>query len=155
MDRAVACVVNGDEATRFRLLRSGLSDGIESPEEVARVLVGLQAQDLSAAGLAVSARCDTSSHGDVAYRLYAQRSLVKLSGQRNTLHLYVSEDWPLVYGSFAGSETPFERFLRKHGVDLEAFGRSIDDFIVATAEEESFGYGDLEAADLADAPRPG
>ena len=148
MSRAIACVVESGRASRFRLRRTGLLSSIESPEAVARVLIGLQAQDLSAAGLAVSARCDRSSHAGVVDRLYRQRSLVKLWGQRNTLHLYAVEDWPLVFGMFQDADTPFERSLAKKGVDVEAFRRSIDRFIHAMAAQGSFSYGDLETAAL-------
>lgn len=149
MSGAAACVVEGDRAKRFRFSRSGLPDGVESLEEVARHLIGLQAQDLSAAGLAASARCAASSHADVADRLYVRRSLVKLWGQRNTLHLYASEDWPLVFGAFGHSDTSFERSVKTQGVDLEAFRCSVDEFIVAMAARDSFGYGDLEVAEFA------
>ncbi len=143
-----ATTVSLASAVLFRQKRSGLLGGLDSPESVAHALLGLQAQDLAAAGLSVSARCPTVTHLDISDRLYRRRSLVKLWAQRNTLHLYPSRDWPTVFVGFGADETPFERAITKRGVDLATFRRRLDAFIEGSRHRDSFGYDDLKAADL-------
>jgi hypothetical protein len=93
----------------FRLRRSGLVDPFASPEAAATALVGIQAQILPAAGLALSNRTTGLTFDQCDRLLHRIRSLVKLWGQRGTLHLYSSRDWPLICGALSGQRTWWER----------------------------------------------
>ena len=91
-----------DQVRWHRLRRSGLVTPFASPEAAASALVGAQAQILSAAGLALWNRTPEFSEAQLADLLHTRRTLVKLWGQRGTLHLYPSAEWPLVTGMLAG-----------------------------------------------------
>jgi len=93
----------------FRLRRSGLVDPFDSPEASARALTGIQAQILPAAALALWNRTGGLTYAQFNQLLYEQRTLVKLWGQRGTLHIYAREDWPLACGALSGQRTWWER----------------------------------------------
>lgn len=94
-----------DQVRWYRLRRSGLVTPFASPEAVASALVGAQAQILSAAGLALWNRTTGFSEAQLDDLLHTRRTLVKLWGQRGTLHLYPSAEWPLVTGMLAGAKS--------------------------------------------------
>ena len=93
----------------FRLQNSGLIKPFASNEEAARSLFGVQAQILPAAALSLWNRTPRGSHQHFEDKLFQDRSLVKLWGQRGTLHLYDTNDWPLLFGALSGRPTWFER----------------------------------------------
>ena len=95
----------------FRLRRSGLIAPFASPEQAARALAGVQAQILTASMLALWSRTATgaATEADVAARLFESRSLLRLWGQRHTLHLYDTTDWPLIHAAHAQRRTWWER----------------------------------------------
>jgi hypothetical protein len=92
---------------RFR--RSGLVGAFDSPEAAASALVGVQAQILPAAGLALWNRTRGMTYAAFDQLLHERRTLVKLWGQRGTLHVYASGDWPLICGALSGQRTWWER----------------------------------------------
>jgi hypothetical protein len=89
-----------DRLAWLRWHRSGLIDGFSTPEIATSALLGVQAQFVSPAGLALRARVPGFRDRDLVDRLYRRRSLVKLWGQRNTLHLYPATEWPLIHAAF-------------------------------------------------------
>ena len=95
----------------FRLRRSGLVEPFASPECAAAGLAGVQAQILTASMLALWNRsaAGAASEAEVAARLFDARTLVRLWGQRHTLHLYAREDWPVINAAFAERRTWWER----------------------------------------------
>lgn len=108
-------------------MQSGLVTPFASPEECARRLVGIQAQIVQAAALAIANRVRGFSYDDYTRRLYRDRSLVRTWGQRNTVHVYESADWGNIaslmrvrfswaYGEFkknGGNEREFESLVAK------------------------------------------
>ena len=95
----------------FRLRRSGLVEPFATPEATAASLAGVQAQILPASLLALWNRSAVGAGTQEALteRLFRERTLVRLWGQRHTLHLYAAGDWPLVQAAFAGRRTWWER----------------------------------------------
>jgi hypothetical protein len=94
-------------------------DPFASPQETARRLVGVQAQLPVAATLAFfnrTRRCTT--RGLEAARL-ERRTLVRFWGQRNTVHVYATEDWPLLHAAFADRFAVTQRRLEKVGLAAE------------------------------------
>jgi hypothetical protein len=85
----------------FRLRRCGLVTPFDSPEAAAQQLAGVQAQIHPAAGLALYNRTSGLTHARYEELLFADRTLVKLWGQRGTLHAYSTDDWPLVCATLA------------------------------------------------------
>lgn len=98
---------------RFR--NSGLIEPMDGIEQCAQTLAGVQAQILPAAGLAIANRTRNVSYRDVEAALYRRRSLVKLWGQRATLHLYASTDWPLLHAAQSGEMSWWARRAEKQG----------------------------------------
>ena len=101
-----------DEQIRwFRLRRSGLVEPFASPEAAAASLAGVQAQILPAALLALRNRSATGADTaeELTARLFTARTLLRLWGQRHTLHLYAAADWPVIQAAFAGRRTWWER----------------------------------------------
>ena len=95
----------------FRLRRSGLVEPFATPEAAAGSLAGVQAQILPASLLALRNRAaaGASTEGELTARLFVERTLIRLWGQRHTLHLYAAADWPTVQAAFAGRRTWWER----------------------------------------------
>lgn len=142
--------VTPDQVRRYRLLRSGLLEPFSSPESASAELHGIQAQILPAGALALWNRTSGLTYARFEELLYERRTLVKLWGQRGTLHLYASTDWPLVcsmmtnvkswWGMAADKEDRYEEYaqlvaqaeqlLRQRGVlgrsDLRTSGLPID-----------------------------
>jgi hypothetical protein len=137
-----------DQVRRFRMERSGLIHPMESAESVARTLVGVQAQILPAAGLALWNRTTRLTNTRFEDLLFNRRSLVKLWGQRGTLHLYDSDDWPLLHGAHAGSRTWWERQAEQENHDMQTYHSRIEAVANALRERESMGRGDLKALEL-------
>jgi hypothetical protein len=93
----------------FRLRRSGLVEPFATPEETASTLVGVQAQIMPAAGLAIWNRTSGITYQAFDRLLHQKRSLVKVWGQRGTLHVYASQEWPLVHSALQGQRMWWER----------------------------------------------
>ncbi len=89
-----------DQALFFRARRSHLAGpGAADPESAARAILGAQAQQENPGLFALSLRsADRPTASEVRRRLLepGERSLVRTWGQRDTLHLYSLDDWPLV-----------------------------------------------------------
>lgn len=138
-----------DEQLRwFRLRRSGLVEPFDSPEAAAHRLVGVQAQILPAAGLSLWNRTVGLTHATFEHLLNDARSLVKLWGQRHTLHLYPSPDWPLLIGALHQATTWWERELTRTGGDVEGYRRLITDLERLLRERGTLGRSDLRSSDL-------
>ncbi len=82
----------------FRARRGHLSGpGAASPAAVAKAVVGIQAQVETAAYWSVSLRTEGRPSAEaIGHEVFEARSLVRTWAQRDTLHLYASEDWPLL-----------------------------------------------------------
>jgi len=132
----------------FRLRRSGLVEPFTSPETAASNLVGVQAQILPAAGLSLWNRTVGLTHPIFDDLLHQKRSLVKLWGQRHTLHLYPSQEWPLIHGALAGQPTWWERQAKQNGADLVAYRAIIIHLAELLRERGTLGRSDLRAIEL-------
>lgn len=73
-------------------LLSGAGKKPRSVVEVARHMIGLQAQDFAAASLQARARSEGLVHADVTKALYEDRSIVRTWCLRGTLHLVTADD---------------------------------------------------------------
>ena len=123
------------------------------PEEAAAALVGVQAQILSAATLSFWNRCAdgaATSEGLLA-RLHDFRSLVKLWGQRHTLHVYATEDWPVVQAAFSTRTSWWEREARRGGTPglLAEYQEATARVAALLAERGTLGRRDLRALERA------
>ena len=136
----------------FRLRRSGLAEAFPTPEAAARSLAGVQAQILSASMLALWNRsaCGASSEAELAARLFDDRTLVRLWGQRHTLHLYAREDWPTVNAAFSGRRTWWERQAQiDPELDLAAYREGVSRVAALLRERGTLSRKELRATALA------
>jgi hypothetical protein len=95
----MAISLSREQARLLRIISQKLvfraSVGNDSPASVARLvrdLCGVQAQDVSAASLAVRARCMGLVEGDLKRALFEDRSVIRTWLMRGTLHLIAVED---------------------------------------------------------------
>ncbi len=136
----------------FRLRRSGLVKPFASPETAARALAGVQAQILPAAGLAIWNRTRKLTYDKFDSLLHQKRSLVKLWGQRGTLHVYASREWPLICGALAGQRIWWDRQGEESSGSREAYEATVVRVAELLRQRGTMGRSDLRAAglDLAD-----
>lgn len=132
----------------FRLRRSGLAEPFATPEAAAGVLAGIQAQILPAAGVSLWNRTTGLTYSTFDALLHQQRTLVKLWGQRHTLHLYPSQEWPLIHGALAGQTTWWERQAAKNGSDLAARRATIAQLAELLRQHGTLGRSDLRTTGL-------
>ncbi len=83
-----------DQVNAWRLAQHGLAPRVGFMEAVQR-MIGVQAQVMSAAELALWARVDGLRPADMHAALWQERTLVKTWAMRGTLHLFAAEDLPL------------------------------------------------------------
>ena len=102
-----------------RFLRGGLVTPFADAPAAATALVGVQAQMLPAAGVALWNRTPAFSHNTFESLIMQARTLVKLWGQRGTLHLYASEDWPLLHAARSINRTWWENRMARRGDNAE------------------------------------
>ncbi len=139
----------GDLAIRWlRLRRSGLLHAFDDPEEACNRHFGVQAQMLTSAGLALSARLSDFTKEDLLAALWRERSLVKIWGQRGTLHLYSTRDWPEVYSALRGRKTWWERRIERDGGDVVAYHSKVQRLADYLATVDSLGRQGLRDLDV-------
>jgi hypothetical protein len=141
-----------DQIRWQRYKRAGLVKPFADAPAAASALVGVQAQILPAAGLALWNRIPAFSHNDFEKMLLNDRTLVKLWGQRGTLHLYTSSDWPLLHGARTINRTWWERQAERdpdHGEPALTHHRELVEQVAELLRsKESMGRRDLRASGL-------
>ena len=141
-----------DQIRWQRFTRTGLVDPFADAPTAASALVGVQAQILPAAGLALWNRTPEFSHASFDELLYNTRTLVKLWGQRGTLHLYASDDWPLLHAARSINRTWWERQAERdpeHGDEARAARQALVEQVAELLRsKESMGRRDLRASGL-------
>ncbi|MFO7634544.1 MAG: winged helix DNA-binding domain-containing protein [Caldilinea sp.] len=131
----------------FRLRRSGLVAPFATPEAAAQQLAGIQAQIHPAAGLSLYNRTTGLTHARYEALLFEDRTLVKLWGQRGTLHVYAAVDWPLVCAMLADRKSWWGRTAERS----EAYPAYADLVVRVEAllrEQGVMGRSDLRASGL-------
>lgn len=109
---------------------------LSDPVSVAQRLLAVQGQDPRGFRLAVRARTEGLSAGDVERALGEERSLVVTWLNRGTLHLVSSEDYPLLQAlTTPPLLTSSTRRLRQEGVSEAPAERAVKTIEKALAEE--------------------
>lgn len=139
-----------DQVRRFRMERSGLIAPMESPEAVTSALVGVQAQILPAAGLSLWNRTRGLTNARFERLLFDKRTLVKLWGQRGTLHLYASDEWPLLNAARRSERTWWERMAANGGGEGVGgdYRHKVEHVAEALRQSETMGRSDLRALEI-------
>ena len=130
----------------FRLRRSGLVEPFTSPEEAAHRLIGVQAQMLPAAALAIWNRTPGLTHADLKAERLDRRTLVRFWGQRETLHLYAARDWPFLHTVFERRQSILKSRLAEAGL-LADFRRLVARIGRRLAEGEILTHKDIHSTE--------
>jgi hypothetical protein len=96
------------EASARRLARSHLTEAtrIDDPARICADVLGIHAQVMSAAELAIGIRSATVTRSDVRNALWRDRTLVKTRGPRGTVHLVATADLPMWIGALSAMPAP-------------------------------------------------
>lgn len=132
-----------------RLRGSGLIEPFASPEAAASALVGVQAQIVPAAALALWNRVPAFSLSAFERALYKERTLVKFAGQRSTLHLYDARDWSTVHAGFHNYPTGWRRWWTRQG-KLDVYEAVSEQAGRLLRERGVIGRSDARAAGIDD-----
>lgn len=140
--------LSAEQVRWFRLCRSGLVEPFASPETAASFLAGIQAQILPAAGVALWNRTTDLTHDAFDTLLHQERTLVKLWGQRGTLHLYPSDEWPLIHSAVGYRRGWWERRAEQLGIPAAAYRATIEQVADLLRQRQTLGRSDLRTADI-------
>jgi len=114
--------ISAGQVRAFRLARQHLTDPLPAERlvEAVSAVNGVQAQVMSAAELAIWARCEGLSPQGVQDSLWERRELVKTWCMRGTLHLLAAREWPLWAAALANrADWRRPAWLRWFGLTLE------------------------------------
>ncbi len=131
-----------------RFQRAGLRKPFADAPTAATALVGIQAQILPAAGLALWNRTPALSHNHFDELIFHQRSLVKLWGQRGTLHLYASNDWSLLHAARTTDRTWTERQAERGDPGSIEHRKLVEQVAELLRSKESLGRRELRASGI-------
>lgn len=140
--------LSAEQARWFRIRRSGLEQPFATAELATTALVGVQAQILPAAGLALWNRSVGLTNAAFEDALFNRRSLVKLWGQRNTLHVYTSTDWPLLCAARSLNRTWWERSVENGSAEFADYRHLVEEVAALLRQRESMGRSDLRASGI-------
>jgi hypothetical protein len=105
-----------DQVCAWRLAQHGLAPRVGFMDAVRR-MIGVQAQVMSAAELALWARVDGLRPADVQAALWQERTLVKTWAMRGTLFLFAADDLPLVVATRNAKESFYWRtYFESYGI---------------------------------------
>jgi hypothetical protein len=141
-------VLSWEQLRHARVAASGLLTPFASPEEAAARLAGIQAQIEPAAGIALWNRTQRLTLAEFDACIYTRRTLVKLWGQRGTLHLYAATDWPLLHGARTLNRTWWERQAEDPSAALDDYRHKVEVVAGVLRSRESMGRSDLRALEL-------
>lgn len=144
--------VTWEQARWFRLRRHGLVEPFPTAAAAASALVGVQAQIPSAAGLALRNRAHGLTSASLDRALYDERTLLRIWAQRGTLHLFQSDDWPLIHAAHASGPSQWERWFARRGHDVALYHAQIERVAVLLSERGYLSRSDLRASGLELAP---
>jgi hypothetical protein len=131
--------VSGGQVRAFRLARQHLTDPLPPDRlvDVVSAALGVQAQVMSAAELAIAARSEGLSPGHVQEALWEQRELIKTWCMRGTLHLLPARE----LGLWAAGLSRRQQWRRPAW--LKWFGATEEEMetLIATIGERLDGHG--------------
>ncbi len=137
-----------EQVRHARIAASGLVAPFATPAEAAHALIGIQAQIEPAAAIALWNRTPKLTFAAFNDALYTQRTMVKLWGQRHTLHAYAATDWPLVCGARQANHTWWVRHAQENNYSYEEYLQKVEAIAAAMRDGESLGRTELRALNL-------
>jgi hypothetical protein len=136
-----------------RIERSGLVRPFESPVAVASALVGVQSQFLPSTGLSIRNRVQGGfTARDLDAALQVRRDLLRLWGQRNTVHVYDPGDWATLTSVAAALPSYRARLTDRLGRSEEELGVALDRIAAILRATDRASSVDIVNADPTLAP---
>jgi len=127
---------------------SGLTEGYANAAEVVSALFGVQAQIHPAAGLAIWNRVHSAySFARYERELQQKRTLIKLWGQRGTLHAFGSAEWPLIYSVFSENKSWWHRNAEA-SAQLDDYEQLVEAVAGLLQKQKIMGRSHLRASGL-------
>ncbi len=120
------------QVNAWRLSQQCLSRRLKAADflQAVRQTIGIHAQVMSAAEMAIAARVDGLSPQDVQSALWQQRTLLKTWLMRLTTHLVPAEDFPIYIAARRATEINWPALFRKEGIDRQ----TLDAYLAAAPE---------------------
>lgn len=101
-----------------RLYNSHVLNRLDTFEDVAKSLFGVQAQIANASAIAYSIRVNDSQYSSYL-EAFQNMKLIRLWGIRTTLHSYCFDDWSTVLSQISTAENWFSKKMKKQGINVE------------------------------------
>lgn len=115
------------EIAHNRLLNSGLLQSkFSSAEDATRALFGIQSQYQQFGEISLFNRVPNLTKENLQMA-YDDKGIIKIWGQRMTIHMYTPDDWFYVHDVYANKNN----WLRKHA---DSLGRDLDEILVQMEE---------------------
>lgn len=101
-----------------RLYNSHVLNRLDTFENVAKSLFGVQAQIANASAIAYSIRINNPQYFSYLEAFQNMR-LIRLWGIRTTLHSYHFDDWHIILSQISTTENWFSKKMKKQGINVE------------------------------------
>lgn len=101
-----------------RLYNTHILNRVEKFENVAKDLLGVQAQIPNASAIAYAIRINNPEYVNYL-RAFESMKLIRIWGIRTTLHSYCFDDWNIILSQVVNVETWFSKKLKKQGIQVE------------------------------------
>lgn len=109
----------------IRIANSGLGNAFGSVNECVEALIGIQAQYQQFGEISLFHRLGELDK-DILKGKYDDNEIIKLWGQRTTVHLYIPEDWKNLSAIYAPRRTWVRKHCEELGVDLDLLLEQMD-----------------------------
>lgn len=116
-----------EELVYLRLQNNGLIKPIATIEECVELLVGVQAQMQQFAEVSILNRTNGISMSMLA-EAYQTNRLIKIWGQRGTVHTYVQEDWNLIAAVYRERLRWTAKYFSQQEVEFKSLLSAMDQF---------------------------
>jgi DNA glycosylase AlkZ-like len=115
--------LNWAQVNGWRLSQHNLSHRLQHQDFVQAVgqSLGIHAQVMSSAELAIAARVDGLAPHDVERALWQEHTLVKTWAMRQTLHLLPAADFPMYIAARRMTDINWPKLFNQHGIDQATF----------------------------------
>ncbi|ACC97844.1 hypothetical protein Emin_0283 [Elusimicrobium minutum Pei191] len=109
----------------LRISKSGLSEPFDCPLSCAKNLLGIQSQAQQFGEISIFNRVKNLKEGGLT-SFFKNKNLIKLWGQRMTVHTYHKDDWRFIYKIYGGGSDRLESFLKSDNKHLQTVLKKIE-----------------------------
>lgn len=113
------------QIAHLRMLKSGIISPFNSAEECVKRLFGIQSQAQQFGEISLFNRVEDLRRGDLN-ALYQNHRLIKIWGQRMTVHMFSADDWKIVHQVYADRNNFIKKLWQNNSHRLTAIFSEID-----------------------------